>query len=153
MSGKKKSKAKITRRRMAGPDHAVVTAEGGSGDYMRSPCKQCPWRVDQTGSFPPEAFVHSAETAYDMSSHTFACHMTGLETPATCAGFLCKGADDNLSVRLQRMNGNMLDVTDGGLKLHRTYRKMAEANGVAPDHMALIECMPEARFRRMRPRK
>ncbi|WP_455289311.1 DUF6283 family protein [Cupriavidus necator] len=50
------------------------TVEGGKGGYRRKPCGKCPWRVDATGELPAEAFRHSAETAYDMATHTFACH-------------------------------------------------------------------------------
>jgi hypothetical protein len=48
----------------AGPDHQVVTIQGGTDGYRRSPCPTCPWRIDAVGVFPPEAFVHSANTAY-----------------------------------------------------------------------------------------
>ncbi|KEH15289.1 hypothetical protein MTR_1498s0010, partial [Medicago truncatula] len=60
----------ITRTRAAGPDHQVVTVQGGKGSYRRRPCAKCPWRVDATGEFPADAFRHSAETAYDMATET-----------------------------------------------------------------------------------
>ncbi|MBI2770349.1 MAG: hypothetical protein HYX47_12055 [Burkholderiales bacterium] len=132
----------ITRVRPAGPDHQVVTAEGSSrGGYRRKPCAGCPWRVENDGSFPAEAFRHSAETAYDMSSHVFACHESGVEARHTCAGFLLRGADHNLAVRLGLRSGRYrLDVTDGGAQLHQDYRAMAIANGVHPDDAALEPC-------------
>ncbi|CAN7642040.1 DUF6283 family protein [Acidovorax sp. LjRoot129] len=126
----------------AGPDHQVVTLAGsGSGCYRRTPCEKCPWRVDATGEFPPEAFVHSATTAYDMATNLFACHDSGTKRPATCAGFLLRGADHNLSVRLKAVRGEpMDDVTDGGHALHANYREMAVANGVDPSHPRLKLC-------------
>jgi hypothetical protein len=63
------------------------------------------WRVDANGEFPAEAFRHSASTAYDMAQHTFACHESGSKKPATSAGFLLRGADHNLAVRLGFMTG------------------------------------------------
>lgn len=134
-------RARITQTRMAGKDHAVHTIEGGSGGYRREPCGGCPWRVDQTGAFPASAFVHSARTAYDMALHTFACHESGAEKPATCAGFLLRGSAHNMSVRMGLASGRYgLDVTDGGHALHHDYRSMAVANGVSPRHPALRAC-------------
>lgn len=134
-------KGNITAVRPAGADHQVVTVEGGRGTYRRKPCKRCPWRVDATGEFPPEAFRHSAYTAHDMSTHEFACHDSGTAKPATCAGFLLRGADHNLAVRLKRMRGEIIDdVVDGGHELHENYRAMAIANGVPPGDDALRLC-------------
>lgn len=133
-------KTTVTEARPAGPDHQVVTVTGGSGTYRKQPCGGCPWRVDQTGAFPAEAFAHSARTSYDMSQHQFSCHEAGHKKPAVCAGFLLRGADNNLSVRIQRIKGRMLDVADGGHQLHEDYRSMAVANGLPPDHEALRLC-------------
>lgn len=133
--------AKITAIRTAGDEHQVVTVEGGPGSYRRSPCSDCPWRVDATGVFPAEAFRHSASTAYDMAQNTFACHQSGTQKPAICAGFLLHGAAHNLSVRLKRINGSIRDdVTDGGHRLHQSYRAMAIANGVDSADPILKEC-------------
>jgi len=130
-----------TRARPAGPDHQVVTLEGGSGLYRREPCSDCPWRKDATGEFPPEAFVHSAPTAYDMADATFACHQQGKKKPATCAGFLLRGSQHNMTVLLGLITGRYkLDVEDGGVELHDNYRAMAIANGVDPAHPALRPC-------------
>lgn len=132
---------RVTKIRPAGPDHQVVTVEGGRGTYRRAPCSDCPWRVDATGEFPASAFVHSARTAYDMTEHTFACHQSGLKKPSICAGFLLRGADHNLAVRLKRMRGEILDdVTCGGNELYENYRAMALANGVPADHEVLKPC-------------
>lgn len=135
-------RAEVTRRRPAGPDHDVVSVEGGGGGYRRSPCGGCPWRVDQTGVFPAEAFRHSAETAYDMATRSFGCHESALEQPLTCAGFLLNGADHHLTVRTKLLSGAVdLDaVHDGGHDLHPSYRAMAEANGVHPDDPRLTPC-------------
>lgn len=134
-------KPEITRTRAAGPDHQVVTVEGGKGSHRRKPCAKCPWRVDAVGQFPAEAFRHSAETAYDMATHTFACHESGATKPAMCAGFLLRGAGHNLTVRLKMIRGaGFGDVEDGGHELHENYRAMAIANGVAQDDPVLAAC-------------
>ena len=135
-------KTTVTAIRPAGPDHQVVTVTGGDGTYRRKPCDTCPWRVDAVGEFPAEAFRHSADTAYDMATHTFACHSSGAEKPAMCAGFLLNGSLHNMAVRLKLMGGKIdLDqVSDGGIELFESYREMAEANGVDADDPILHEC-------------
>ena len=135
------AKPKITKKRRAGEDHQVVTVEGGGSGYRRQPCAKCPWRVDAVGEFPAEAFRHSAGTSYDMAQHTFACHASGVKKPAICAGFLLRGADHNLAVRLGYISGRIKnDVTDGGQVLHANYRAMAIANGVPADDPILTAC-------------
>lgn len=131
-----------TGRRHADPDHDVVTVEGGHGGYRRSPCGGCPWRVDQTGSFPAAAFAISADCAYDMSGRTFGCHESGLDRPVTCAGFLLRGADHNMAVRMKAASGRLdpSQVHDGGHELHDDYVAMAVANGLAEDDPALARC-------------
>lgn len=137
----KRSTAQVVRTRAAGPDHQVVTIEGRRSGYRRQPCSDCPWRKDAVGEFPPEAFVHSASTAYDMAESTFACHQSGAEKPAICAGFLLRGSEHNLAVRLGYLKGLIEhDVKDEGIALHDGYREMAIANGVDPDHPALKQC-------------
>lgn len=136
-----RKRAHLIRKRMAGPDHAVLSVEGGGDAYRREPCPGCPWRIDQTGQFPAEAFVLSASTAYDAALNTFACHESGSVKPATCAGFLLRNAANNLGVRFRSMRGqDFRDVTDAGIPLHRDYRAMAVANGVPADHPALARC-------------
>lgn len=122
--------------------HQVVSLEGSDGSYRRRPCGGCPWRVDQTGAFPAEAFAVSARTAYDMSAHTFGCHEAGTERPKTCAGFLLRGAAHNMAVRMRLADGRLdLDqVSDGGLELHADYRAMAVANGLDPADPQLRDC-------------
>jgi hypothetical protein len=131
-----------TGRRHADPDHDVVTVEGGHGGYRRTPCGGCPWRVDQTGGFPAGAFAISADTAYDMAGNTFGCHESGLDRPVTCAGFLLRGAEHNMAVRLRQADGRLdLDqVDDGGHALHADYVAMAVANGLPADDPALAPC-------------
>lgn len=132
----------VTRVRTAGDEHQVVTVEGGRATYRRTPCSGCPWRVDQVGVFPPEAFLHSAETAYDMASHTFACHEAGTDRPQLCAGFLLRGADHNLSIRMRASSGaiDLSAVHEGGHVLHDDYVSMAVANGCDPQHPRLLLC-------------
>lgn len=132
----------IRETRVADDNNVVHSVEGGRGHYRRQPCGGCPWRVDQTGAFPAEAFRVSAPTAYDMSDRMFGCHESGTDNPSTCAGFLLRGADHNMMVRLRAASG-LLDldsVTDAGVELHPSYRAMAEANGVDPDDHALRNC-------------
>ncbi|MNF18338.1 hypothetical protein D3C80_2223580 [compost metagenome] len=50
------------------------------------------------------------------------------------------GAEHNLKVRLQRMKGKWMDVSDGGHELFESYRAMAEANGVSSDDPVLARC-------------
>lgn len=138
---KKKLKPQIICIRPADEDNQVVMVEGGDGAYRRKPCSKCPWRVDANGEFPAEAFRHSAETAYNMSMKTFGCHESGTAKPATCGGFLLRGAEHNLCVRLGYAFGTYKnDVSDDGLVLHASYREMAIANGVNPDDPVLTPC-------------
>lgn len=135
-------RACITGRRLADENHAVVTVKGGARTYRRQPCQECPWRRDAPiGAFPAEAYRLSAETAYDLSTHQFACHMSGAERPATCAGFLLRGATHNLGTRLALSRGaiNPEEVTSD-VELFDSYREMAEANGVDPDDPVLRRC-------------
>lgn len=136
---------KITNVREAGMNHRgeqhqVVSVLSDKQNYRREPCSNCPWRLDAVRAFPAEAFRHSAHTAYDMATEQFACHQSGSARPATCAGFLLSGADHNLAVRLQRIQGKCLDVVDGGYDLHPSYRAMAIANGVPCDDPVLELC-------------
>ena len=106
------------------------------------PCAECPWRTDvETGVFPVERFRQMAHTAADMDQGLFQCHRTSEGAPLICAGFLERGADHNLTVRLAYMNGR-LERTDrsGGLPLYRDYREMAVANGVDPRNEELEQC-------------
>jgi hypothetical protein len=135
-----KSTPRITRVRPADSRNQVVTVESGKATY-RQPCAKCPWMVDATGKLPAGAFRHSAGTAYEMAEHTFGCHEAGAKRPATCAGFLLRGADHNLAVRLGLITGRFKgDVRDGGHELHQNYRAMAIANGVTADDPALAAC-------------
>ena len=132
---------RVVEVRPAGDWHQVVTVVGGKGTYRRKPCASCPWKTDMVGEFPAEAFRHSATTAYDMAENTFACHESGTEKPALCAGFLLRGADHNMMVRLGRIRGTIgHDVSDGGEELFENYREMAVANGVSADDQVLGPC-------------
>jgi hypothetical protein len=119
----------------------VAKVVGGALAYRRAPCAECPWRVDRTGAFPASAFRASAPTAYDMAPETFACHMSGTSRPAICAGFLLRGAEHNLAVRLRLASGEIaLRAVRSRVALHSDYRSMAVANGVDPDDPALAPC-------------
>jgi hypothetical protein len=68
--------------------------------------------------------------------------MSGAGEPATCAGFLLRGAENNLAVRMAIMEGRLdpADVNDGGVQLYEGYRSMAIANGVPADDPAIARC-------------
>ena len=125
-------------------DPAACSAPSGTRfSYRRKPCGGCPWRIDApVGHFPPAAFRRLAGTAYDMARTYFACHESGEDRPLVCAGFFLRGAEHNLRVRLDLMEGvvDRPSVHDGGHALHDDYRAMAEANGVDPDDPALAPC-------------
>jgi hypothetical protein len=139
---KPRKRAEVVDVRPVDENHRVLSIQGGGDEYRRKPCGGCPWRVDQTGEFPAGAFVQSARTAYDMSTHKFSCHESGAEKPATCAGFLLRGADHNFGVRMKCAAGKIdyRQISDGGHELHDSYRAMAEANGVDPADPALTPC-------------
>lgn len=142
------SETRIIETRMAGDEHQVLSVAGGQGHYRRQPCGAaesteerpgCPWRVDAVGHFPAEAFAHSARTAEDLSGHTFGCHESGADRPAVCAGFLLRGADHNMAIRM-RLSAGQIDlsqVDDGGYELHPGYITMATENGLDMDDPAL----------------
>lgn len=136
--------AKVTNIRPADENNQVVTVEGAGERWRQTPCSDCPWRKDAVGAFPAEAFRHSAHTADDMSTHKFGCHQSGTKKPATCAGFLLRGADHNMAVRLARMRGLMMNVDANGVDLFDDYVDMAVANGVDPDDPSLTSCRRKA---------
>lgn len=141
----KKPKNKILAVRPAGDEHQVVTLKAeGDRRYRRKPCGGCPWVIDNTGDFPAEAFEHSANTSEDMSLNAFACHESGSERSSTCAGFLLRGADNNLAVRLGVSQGvyDLDQVHEGDLDLYDNYRAMAVGNGVDPESPALKDVRP-----------
>lgn len=133
---------KVIRRRMADENHAVLTVSGGRKTYRREPCQECPWRTDAPiGAFPAEAYRISANTAEDLGTHTFACHMSGSDKPSICAGFLLRGADHNMAARMAIMRGDVSPAQiTSDVPLYDSYRDMAEANGVAQDDQALTRC-------------
>ncbi len=139
--------ATITGVRPADDNHQVVSTKGGGHAYRRKPCPDCPWRRDaRIGEFPAEAYRHSAETAYDMAMEKFGCHQSGSEKPATCAGFLLRGADHNLGVRMAVIYGDLdLREVSSDVELYDSYREMAEANGVDPDDPVLRPCRDSRR--------
>ncbi len=135
--------SKVTNVRQAGRSHQVITVyDDKPSRYRRTPCSTCPWRVDAVGEFPAEAFRHSADTAYDMSGHEFGCHQSGRRKPATCAGYLLRGARHNIATRVKLMRGRIDfdSLSAGGLELFDNYRAMAEANGVETDDPLLAQC-------------
>lgn len=138
---------------MAGRRHAVITLVTSGREkaaYRKQPCEQCPWRTDQVGCFPAQAFRHSASTAYDAAMSMFGCHMSDHKAPATCAGFLLsEGAIHNLLVRIG-MASKELDLgrVHSDVPLFPNYRLMAIANGVASDDPVLVLCRDQTTERR-----
>ncbi len=58
-----------------------------------------------------------------------------------CAGFLSRGADHNLTVRLAYARGDLVQLErSGDLPLYEDYRAMAVANGVECDDPSLSSC-------------
>ena len=144
--------ARTTNKRLAGARHAVLTVEGSGSHYRREPCQRCPWRKDATGEFPSEAFRHSANTGadgakildvgFDEATHTFGCHDSGPNKPATCAGYILRGNDAigwRIAVALGKFDPTRVRSTS---PLFDSYFDMAVANGVAPDDPALDGCRP-----------
>jgi hypothetical protein len=60
----------------------------------------------------------------------------------TCAGFLLRGAQHNMAVRMACSVGqiDLSQVSDGGHELHDDYRAMAIANGLDPADPRLRGC-------------
>lgn len=86
----------------------VVTIERRGTDYRTEPCPRCPWRVDAPlNAFPPQVFRDSARTTYDLATHTFGCHGSSRSAPQICAGFLLRGASDNLAIRMAVVDGRI----------------------------------------------
>lgn len=137
-----KKKPTVIAARRAGEDHAVLSLKGGKMAYRRKPCETCPWRLDAVGEFPAEAFRHSASTAYDMSQTEFGCHASGAAKPATCAGYLLRGAKHNMAARIKEIQGvfDWSKITDAGHELFESYRAMAIANGVGANEECLRLC-------------
>ncbi|MGX9960675.1 DUF6283 family protein [Xanthomonas euvesicatoria] len=140
-----RNRAQLLEVRPAGDAHQVVTVLTTRQDQRKpacsKPCSDCPWRTDAVGKHPAMSFIHSARTAYDMAETTFACHQAGAAQPRMCAGFLLRGAEHNLTVRLAKLRGELRKLpSSGGHSLHRSYRAMAIANGVPADHPSLVPC-------------
>lgn len=103
----------------------------------RKPCGECPWRKDvKPGQFPPERFIALAGTAYDMSVRVFVCHKSVDGREFACAGYVAR-FEHSLALRLARIDPATVSCD---VPLHETYREMAIANGVPPDHPALRLC-------------
>jgi hypothetical protein len=77
-----------------------------------------------------------------MSKHVFACHESGTAKPTTCAGFLLRGSEHNLSVRMAQIERKLIlsEVHEDGRELFANYRCMAIANGVGENEECLRQC-------------
>ena len=143
----------LVRVRPADESHRVLSVESPVGErppFHRHPCGErpgqpaCPWRLDaRTGEYPAEAYRLSAPTAYDQATRAFGCHQSTAERPQTCAGFLLRGAADNLMVRMWIAAGVDLSQVMSGVPLYASYRDMTIANGVDPDDPTIAPCRGE----------
>lgn len=77
-----------------------------------------------------------------MADSTFACHMSGTDNPATCAGFLLsEDAQHNLMIRIALLNSRFAwSRVRKTTETFGSYRKMAIANGVDRNDPALARC-------------
>lgn len=67
--------------------------------------------------------------------------MSGSDKSAVCAGFLLRGAEHNIGVRLRYACGDIEpDSIRSDVQLYESYREMAEANGVEPADPKLTPC-------------
>jgi hypothetical protein len=155
---KMEKKTRLIGAKRAGQNHQVMLVESNSRAYRRAPCDTCPWRKDAAGEFPAEAFRLSASTGTDGAFfspsvlRSFACHSSGIKTPATCAGYILRGYEA-IGWRIALITG-MFDpakVSSQGLDLFGSYFEMAVANGVSPDDPVLAGCKPW-RMSAMRPK-
>jgi DNA-directed RNA polymerase subunit RPC12/RpoP len=128
---------KVTAVHRADDRHRVLQIDG-VGAHRKAPCNGCPWRLDQTGKFPAEAFRLSADTCYDASFRLFGCHESGPQKPATCAGFLIANSVHNLTARMRGVAGGTGCASP--VPLYPSYRAMAIANGVDPQDPAIAPC-------------
>lgn len=77
----------------------------------------------------------------DMDQRLFQCHRTTDERPFVCGGFLARGADHNLSIRLTRMRGDLPPFRgEDHAPLYDDYREMAVSNGVNSSDPILDQC-------------
>lgn len=132
-----------------GKNWGVSTIISTSGDMKKfvhrsKPCSTCPYRKDSAlGRFPPKAYTEAAEVSYDMAQKTFACHEAGVERATVCAGFLLTNAHNNMRVRIAQIDGRYTPDKVGNpdnVPLYASYKDMAVANGVDPDHPSLAKC-------------
>lgn len=142
-------RAKITAIHPCDATAQVVTTikpAGAPFTYRREPCAECPWRRDaKRRAFPVEAYRHSAATSYDLAGTTFACHMSGVKNPATCAGFiLSRDAAHNMNLRMAARRGEFdWRNVASPVRLYPSYRAMAIANAVPADDPVLAPCRSE----------
>ena len=121
---------------------SLAGATGPTWRYRRRPCAGCPWRIDQTGRFPPGQFRAVAGTTRDASSQVFRCHSARGGHPTVCAGFIVEGGVHNAGLRLLVVMG-LVDparVEAGRCMLHTGFRAMALANGADRADPALTGC-------------
>jgi hypothetical protein len=117
--------------------------------YQRTPCIECPWRLDQPpGRFPPERYIVLAESAWDMAVVQFACHKSPEGQEFGCAGWVLQSSAHNYGARMAASRGvlNPAEISSP-YPLYETYRALAIANGVPPDEPALVPCRDDGQIK------
>lgn len=67
--------------------------------------------------------------------------MSGSDKSAVCAGFLLRGAEHNIGIRLRYACGDIEpNSIKSNVELYGSYREMAEVNGVDPADPKLARC-------------
>lgn len=107
---------------------------------MSTPCKSCPWRVDNTAAqipgYNPAAAERLAETTCgpeDGFRQIMACHLSPPESTVPCRGYLANDGIANLNVRWLVGRGEIespgavaADCAKAGIILHHTYAEVLE---------------------------
>lgn len=96
----------------------------------KSPCKSCPWRVDNHAEDIPNFRLDLAEslvstTSDQLGAPTFACHLSRDDEEFACAGWLARYGWNNIGVRLGlafgRYTADMLEPGDDWPATHETF--------------------------------
>lgn len=102
---------------------------------MRTPCRHCPWRLDQDATVIPGFSLEKAEglvrtTETELGAPQFACHQSREDEEIVCAGWLARYGWDNIGVRIGLMTGKykpeMLAPGDDWPELHETFEEVIE---------------------------
>lgn len=78
----------------------------------RTPCKSCPWRVDQTAQDIPNFSLELAENLRgsctgELGASVFSCHLSREGDEFPCAGWMAIYGYDSITVRMLHAQGVM----------------------------------------------